>query len=303
MRNNSSKDEVVIYQSSDGAVSLDVKLKQNTIWLTQKSMAELFDVKTPAINKHINNIFKDEELKEKATISKMEIVQKEGNRMISREATFYNLDMIIAVGYRVNSKKATQFRIWATNVLRDYLTKGYVINDKLLKTQKSKIKALQTTVNLLSRSLTNQIKSLDEAQDVVKLLENFAHGLNLLDDFDHKTLDNNGLTQREVVNISTEEFLNVVNKMKSEFASDVFANPKDKSFESSINQIYQTFDGQDCYPTLEEKASMLLYLITKNHSFSDGNTLIARKIANSIAKNILKKSKCNFSTGILFRKE
>lgn len=212
MRNNSSKGEVVIYQSSDGAVSLDVKLKQNTIWLTQKSMAELFDVKTPAINKHINNIFKDEELKEKATISKMEIVQKEGNRMISREATFYNLDMIIAVGYRVNSKKATQFRIWATNVLRDYLTKGYVINDKLLKTQKSKIKALQTTVNLLSRSLTNQIKSLDEAQDVAKLLENFAHGLNLLDDFDHKTLDNNGLTQREVVNISTEEFLNVVIK-------------------------------------------------------------------------------------------
>lgn len=275
MKNNLNKGEVIIYQSSDGAVSLDVKLEHDTIWLTQKSMAELFDVKTSAINKHINNIFKDEELKKEATVSILEIVQKEGNRMVSRETIFYNLDMIIAVGYRVNSKKATQFRIWATNVLRDYLTKGYVINEKQIKSQKNKIEALHTTISLLSRSLNNRIENMDEAQNAVKLLENFAKGLNLLDDFDHKTLDNKGLTQREVVQISTDEFLNVVNKMKSEFASDVFANPKDESFESSVNQIYQTFGGQDCYPTLEEKASMLLYLITKNHSFSDGNKRIA----------------------------
>lgn len=270
-----NKGEIIIYTSTDGSVSLDVKLEQDTIWLTQKAMAELFSVKTPAVNKHINNIFKDGELQEKSTISKMEIVQKEGERSVSRETTFYNLDMIIAVGYRVNSKRATQFRIWATNVLRDYLTKGYVINEKQLQTQKNKIETLQTTVSLLARSLNNQIDTVEEAQDIANLLENFAKGLNLLDDFDHKTLDTKGLTQKEVVSISTKEFLEVIDKMKSEFASDVFANPKDNSFDSSVNQIYQTFGGKDCYPTLEEKAAMLLYLITKNHSFSDGNKRIA----------------------------
>lgn len=270
-----NKGEIIIYTSTDGSVSLDVKLEQDTIWLTQKAMAELFSVKTPAVNKHINNIYKDEELQEKSTISKMEIVQKEGERSVSRETTFYNLDMIIAVGYRVNSKRATQFRIWATNVLKDYLTKGYVINEKQLQAQKNKIETLQTTVSLLARSLNNQIDTVEEAQDVANLLENFAKGLNLLDDFDHKTLDTKGLTQKEVVYISTKEFLEVVDKMKSEFASDVFANPKDNSFDSSVNQIYQTFGGEDCYPTLEEKAAMLLYLITKNHSFSDGNKRIA----------------------------
>lgn len=134
---------------------------------------------------------------------------------------------------------------------------------------------MQTTVNLLSRSLTNQIESLDDAQQVAKILDNFAKGLDLLDNFDHKTLDVKGSTQKEAVKIPIKEFLSVINKMKSEFASDVFANPKDDSFESSVNQIYQTFGGNDCYPTLEEKAAMLLYLITKNHSFSDGNKRIA----------------------------
>lgn len=275
MQENLNKGEIIIYNSEDGKISLDVRLEKDNIWLTQKAMAELFDVKTPAISKHINNIFEDEELQPQATISKMETVRKEGKRDVSRELEYYNLDMIIAVGYRVNSKKATQFRIWATNVLRDYLTKGYAINEKQLQSQKSKIEALQTTISLLSRSMLNQIENLDEAQNAVKLLENFALGLNLLDDFDHKTLDNKGLTKKEAVRISKGEFLKVIDKMKSEFASDVFANPKDDSFESSVNQIYQTFGGEDCYPTLEEKAAMLLYLITKNHSFSDGNKRIA----------------------------
>ena len=270
-----NKGEIIIYTSTDGSVSLDVKLEQDTIWLTQKAMAELFSVKTPAVNKHINNIYKDGELQEKSTISKMEIVQKEGERSVSRETTFYNLDMIIAVGYRVNSKRATQFRIWATNTLKEYLTKGYVINEKMLKDQQCKIQTLQSTVSLLTRSIQNQISTVDEAQDVANILDNFAKGLDLLDNFDHKTLDTKGVTQKEAVVISESEFLKVIDKMKSEFASDVFANPKDGSFASSVNQIYQTFGGNDCYPTLEEKAAMLLYLITKNHSFSDGNKRIA----------------------------
>lgn len=275
MEDNLNKGEIVIYTSTDGSVSLDVKLEQDTIWLTQDMIVKLFDSSKANISEHISHIFEEQELNKDSTVRKFRTVRKEGNRNVSRELEYYNLDMIIAVGYRVNSKKATQFRIWATNVLRDYLTKGYVVNSKQLQSQKEKIEALKTTVSLLSRSLANQIENIEEAQNVAKLLENFALGLDLLDDFDHKTLDNQGQTQKEVVRISTDEFLNVVNKMKSEFASDVFANPKDDSFESSVNQIYQTFGGEELYPTLEEKASMLLYLITKNHSFSDGNKRIA----------------------------
>ena len=275
MDNNKSKGEIVIYTSDDGKVSLDTKLENDTIWLTQKDMAELFGVKTPAINKHLMNIYKEGELNQDATVSILEIVQKEGSRSVKRQKTFYNLDAIISVGYRVNSSRATQFRIWATNVLKEYLIKGYTINEKALKDKQEKIQTLQTTVSLLSRSLINQIESLDDAQQIAKILDNFAKGLDLLDNFDHKTLDANGVTQKEAVKIPIKEFLSVINEMKSEFASDVFANPKDDSFESSVNQIYQTFGGNDCYPTLEEKAAMLLYLITKNHSFSDGNKRIA----------------------------
>ena len=269
------KGEIIIYTSEDGSISLDTKLENDTIWLTQKQMAELLGVKTPAINKHLNNIYNEGELDKNATVSILEIVQKEGNRDILRKIAFYNLDAVISVGYRVNSSRATQFRIWATNTLREYLTKGYVINEKMLKAQQNKIQTLQSTVSLLTRSIQNQISTVDEAQDVANILDNFAKGLDLLDDFDHKTLDTKGVTQKEAVVISESEFLKVIDKMKSEFASDVFANPKDKSFASSVNQIYQTFGGNDCYPTLEEKAAMLLYLITKNHSFSYGNKRIA----------------------------
>ena len=272
------KGEIVIYTSEDGTVSLDTKLDNDTIWLTQKQMAELFGVKTPAISKHLKNIFSEGELKEEVVISILETTTKHGAIKGKTQKTttqFYNLDAIISVGYRVNSSRATQFRIWATNTLRNYITKGYVINENLLKTQQNKIQALQSTVSLLTRSIQNQVSTVDEAQDVANILDNFAQGLDLLDDFDHKTLDTKGVTQKDAVIISKEEYLTVINKMKSEFSSDVFANPKDNSFDSSINQVYQTFGGNDCYSTLEEKAAMLLYLITKNHSFSDGNKRIA----------------------------
>lgn len=272
------KGEIIIYTSEDGSISLDTKLENDTIWLTQKQMAELFDVKTPAISKHLKNIFNTGELREDVVISILETTTKHGaieGKTQKSSTKFYNLDAIISVGYRVNSSRATQFRIWATNTLREYLTNGYVINEKMLKTQQNKIQTLQSTVNLLKRSLQNQISTVNEAQDIANIMDNFAQGLDLLDDFDHKTLDTKGITRKDAVIISKEEYLSVINKMKSEFASDVFANPKDDSFDSSINQIYQTFGGQDCYPTLEEKAAMLLYLITKNHSFSDGNKRIA----------------------------
>ena len=278
MENNFEKGKIVIYTSEDGSVSLDTKLENETIWLTQKQMAELFGVKTPAISKHLKNIFSEGELKEEVVISILETTTKHGamkDKTQIKSTQFYNLDAIISVGYRVNSSRATQFRIWATNTLREFITKGYAINEKMLKSKQEQIQTLQSTLNLLRRSIENQIQTVDDAQNVAKILDNFAKGLNLLDNFDHKTLDSKGSTEKEAIIIPEQEYLEIIDKMKSDFASDVFGVPKDGSFASSINQIYQTFDGKDCYPSLEEKAATLLYLITKNHSFSDGNKRIA----------------------------
>ena len=275
MKNDFQKGEIVIYTSEDGSVSLDTKLENETIWLTQDMMTKLFETTKQNISLHINNIYKDEELDKTSTVKEFLTVRKEGNRTVSRNIEYYNLDMIIAVGYRVNSKRATQFRKWATSTLKEYITKGYAINEKMLKSKQEQIQTLQSTLNLLTRSIENQIETVDEAQNVAKILDNFAKGLNLLDNFDHKTLDSKGSTEKVAVIIPEQEYLEIIDKMKSDFASDVFGIPKDGSFASSINQIYQTFDGKDCYPSLEEKAATLLYLITKNHSFSDGNKRIA----------------------------
>lgn len=275
MENDFQKGEIVIYTSEDGSVSLDTKLENETIWLTQDMMTKLFETTKQNISLHINNIYKDEELDKVSTVKDFLTVRKEGNRTVSRNIEYYNLDMIIAVGYRVNSKRATQFRKWATSTLKEYITKGYAINEKMLKSKQEQIHTLQSTINLLTRSIENQIETVDDAQNVAKILDNFAKGLNLLDNFDHKTLDSKGFTEKESIIIPEQEYLEIIDKMKSEFASDVFGVPKDGSFASSINQIYQTFDGKDCYPSLEEKAATLLYLITKNHSFLDGNKRIA----------------------------
>uniref|UniRef100_UPI0039B9BB34 RhuM family protein n=1 Tax=Candidatus Ruminimicrobium bovinum TaxID=3242779 RepID=UPI0039B9BB34 len=272
------ENKIIIYKTKDGNLEVDLKLHNETLWLTQKSMAELFDVNVPAINKHLKNIFKEGELNEKEVISKMEITTQHGamvNKTQTKETSFYNLDAIISVGYRVNSTKATQFRIWATKTLKNYLTEGYVINKNLLQQQKEKFTTLQQTVDLLNRSLINQVETLKQAKDVSNILNNFVKGLNLLDDYDHQQLDKKGNSKRKAVKITMQEFLKIVDKMKGDFASDVFAVPKDKSFESSVNQVYQTFGGQELYPTLEEKASMLLYMVVKNHSFVDGNKRIA----------------------------
>lgn len=271
---NISKGEIVIYTSADGKITLDAKLENETIWLTQKQMAVLFGVNVPAIAKHLGNIYKEDELSKDATISILETVQKEGNRTIRRKTAFYCLDAIISVGYRINSSRATQFRKWATNVLKDYLVKGYALNNRVVLEQQEKLKSLQQVVDLLNRSITNQAETIGQAQDISKILHQFVKGLNLLDDFDHQKLDVSGITKKEAIYISKDEFLSVVDKMKGDFASDVFAKPKDESFNSSINQIYQTFDDNELYPSLEEKASMLLYFIVKNHSFLDGNKRI-----------------------------
>lgn len=268
------KGKIVIYTSADGKISLDTKLENETIWLTQDMMAKLFETTPQNITMHIKNIYDDEELEQNSTCKDFLQVRNEGKRTVSRKLTHYNLDMILSVGYRIKSKTAVQFRKWATNILKEYLIKGYAINQKALREQQEKLTSLQQVIELLNRSMKNQIETVEQAQNISKILHQYVTGLNLLDDFDHKRLDKHGVTKREAIQISVNEFLDVIDKMKGNFASDVFAQPKDESFSSSVNQIYQTFDGKELYPTLEEKAATLLYLIVKNHSFLDGNKRI-----------------------------
>lgn len=268
------KGEIVIYTSADGKISLDTKLENETIWLTQDMMAKLFETTPQNITMHIKNIYEDEELEQNSTCKDFLQVRNEGKRTVSRKLTHYNLDMILSVGYRIKSKTAVQFRKWATSILKEYLIKGYAINQKALKEQQEKLTSLQQIIELLNRSMENQVETVEQAQNVSKILHQYVTGLNLLDDFDHKRLDTQGITKRKAIQISVDEFLDVIDKMKGDFASDVFAQPKDESFNSSVNQIYQTFGGNELYPTLEEKAATLLYLIVKNHSFLDGNKRI-----------------------------
>lgn len=269
------ENQIVIYKTKNGETEIDVKMQDETLWLSVDKIATLFDKDRTTIQRHIKHIFAEEELDEKSTCAFFAQVQTEGKRTVTRNIPYYNLDIILAVGYRTTSKIATEFRKWATKVLHQYLVDGYVINKKKLQKQTEKIMLLQQTVDLLNRSLVNQVESLKQAKDVSNILNNFVKGLNLLDDYDHQQLDKKGNSKRKAVKIKMQDFLKIVDKMKGDFASDVFAVPKDKSFESSVNQLYQTFGGQELYPTLEEKAAMLLYMVVKNHSFVDGNKRIA----------------------------
>ena len=262
---------IAIYQSADGKMQIDVHLQEQTIWLSLDQISSLFQKDKSTISRHIKNVFLSEELDKESVVANFATTAKDGK---TYQVDYYNLDMIISVGYRVNSKIATQFRKWATSILKQYLVDGYSVNEKRLQEQKSKVAQLQNAIKLLNRSIEHQAENIDDAKKLSVLMADFASGLDLLDDYDNKTLDTKGKTTKPAVIIKKEEFLNIIDKMKPEFGSDVFANPKDESFDSSINQIYQTFGGQECYPSLEEKAAMLLYFLVKNHSFTDGNKRI-----------------------------
>ena len=237
-----NKNEIIIYKDNNDNIECKVSFSNDTLWLSLDQISKVFKKNKSTISRHIRNIFESEELDKNSVVANFATTANDGK---TYNVDYYNLDMIISVGYRVNSKVATQFRKWATNILKKYLTDGYAVNEEKLKLEQEKVKTLQNTISLLSRSLTNQVENMEDARQVAQLLDNFAHGLNLLDNFDHKTLDSKGQTEREAVRVTEEEFLQVIDKMKSEFASDVFANPKDGSFASSVNQIYQTFDGQE----------------------------------------------------------
>ena len=266
--------EIVIYQSEDGKTQLDVKLEGETVWLTQTQMSELFQTDRTVINRHIRNIYKSGELEEEATCAKNAQVRIEGNRTVSRSIPYYNLDMIISVGYRVNSIRGVRFRQWANSVLKQYLIKGYAVNERIRKQQISELRQL---VQVLGRTLQQQpVPTTDESNALFKVVVDYTYALDTLDDYDYQRLSISKTTSKETFHATYENTMMEINVLKKKFGySPLFGNEKDDSFKSSIGQIYQTFDGVDLYPSVEEKAAMLLYLVTKNHSFSDGNKRIA----------------------------
>lgn len=265
---------IEIYRSQDGSVQLNVKLENETVWLTQSQMAELFGVDRTSIVRHIRNIYKSEELEESSTCAKNAQVRIEGQRQIVREIPYYNLDMIISVGYRVNSKNATSFRRWATSVLKQYLIKGYAINQQI---KLDRYNELKDVVRLMSRAVGLQDKvTTAEYSGLFNVISDYVYALDTLDQYDYQSLSISKTTKEEPFRATYDNAMEAINALKEKFGgSKWFANEKDDSFKSSIGQIYQTFGGEELYPSVEEKAAMLLYLVVKNHSFSDGNKRIA----------------------------
>ena len=273
-----NKGEIIIFQTPEGKTELEVKLERETLWLSQYQLANLFETDRTSIIKHIKNIYETSELPEDTTCAKFAQVQKEGKRSVTRQILYYNLDMILSVGYRVNSKRGTQFRIWANNILKEYLMKGYALNEKRLSEREAELQTLKTGIQLLERSIFNQAQMLGQAKTLVNIIADFSNGLGILDDYDNERLDPGGLTEKEAAGISYKECKGIIGQITDEFNSALFGQEKDKSFQSSIGQIYQSFSGKDLYPSIEEKAAVLLYLIVKNHSFVDGNKRIAAAI-------------------------
>ncbi len=264
--------EIVIYQTPDGATELNVNVGEDTVWLTQAQIATLFGTQRPAITKHLKNIFSSGELDEQSTSSILEHIGENALRP-RYQTVLYNLDVILSVGYRVNSKNATQFRIWANRVLKEYLLKGYAINQNAKAEQ---LEELKTAVALLSNVLERHELSADEATGLLKVITDFTYALDTLDRYDYQQLEITDTTAGAGFHATYENATAAIAELREKFGNGgLFGNEKDGSFRSSIGTIYQTFDGVELYPSVEEKAAMLLYLVVKNHSFSDGNKRIA----------------------------
>ena len=268
------ENKIVIYQTDDGQTQIDVRLENETVWLSQAQMAELFQKTPQNITMHIRNAFNEGELDEAATCKEFLQVQVEGSREVTRKVKFYDLDVIISVGYRVKSKRGTAFRIWARNILKQYLIKGYAISERLRHEQMGELRQL---VGMLGRTIQSRpLLTTDESQALFDVVTDYTYALDTLDNYDYQRLTIERTTQEERFHATYENAMNEINALRDKFGdSGLFGNEKDDSFKSSIGQIYQTFGGKELYPSVEEKAAMLLYLVTKNHSFTDGNKRIA----------------------------
>ncbi len=264
------ENQIEIYQGTDGLTQIEVKFVQETVWLTNNQLVELFDSSKANVSEHIKNIFQSKELEEISTVRIFRTVQKEGQRNVTRDRIHYNLDVIIAVGYRINTKRGTQFRQWATQRLKDYLVQGYAINEKRLEQKQQEVQTLKDGIRILNRAIEEKI-----GEPRLEWLNQFAKGLELLDDYDHEKLDAIGLSKKMAVYPDIQEYQKVIDAMRHGFESGVFGKEKDGSFQSAVSQIGKGFGDEDFYPSLEEKAATLLYLIVKNHGFIDGNKRIA----------------------------
>ena len=271
------ENQIEIYKSADNATQIEVTFDNETIWLSQKNIAEIFDKDTDTIGLHLKNIYKEGELEEIRTTELFSVVQKEGKRNVNRKIKYYNLDAIISVGYRVNSIKGTQFRQWATQRLKDYLVQGYAINEKRLQEATGKFKDLQNAVKLAAKAGNVEALTTVEAKGILGVIEQYAYALETLDKYDHQRLTiDSTVTQEQIQKLTYEEAIEqIIIWREFQNAGNLFGNEKDQSFKSSLETIYQTFDLIDLYPTIEEKAANLLYYVVKNHSFSDGNKRIA----------------------------
>ena len=270
-------DKIVIFRTADGQTTVDVRMDGDTVWLSQVQMAELFQKDRTVIGRHINNIFKEGELDESLVCANFAHTKDYGRRegfTQTKNIIFYNLDVIISVGYRVKSQRGTQFRIWANKVLKEYLVKGYAVNKALTEQRYTELKQL---VAVLGRTVKAQeALTSDDALNLVEVVSDYAYALDTLDKYDYQQLAVEQTTNEAKFRATYEGAMQAIEELKAKFGgSQWFAHEKDDSFKSSIGQIYQTFGGQDLYPSVEEKAAMLLYLVTKNHSFSDGNKRIA----------------------------
>ena len=270
------ENKIIIYQTEDGQTQIDVRLENETVWLTQAQMAELFQKDRTVITRHINNVFKEGELEKEQVCAKFAHTTRHGamdGKTQTQESVLYNLDVIISVGYRVKSKRGTAFRIWARKVLKEYLVKGYAVNERLRKDQ---IGELRQLLCMLGRTIQNQpLLSNDETTALFDVVTD-TYALDTLDNYDYERLAIDKTTKEEPFHATYENAMQAINGLREKFGgSTLFGNEKDDSFKSSIGQIYQTFGGEELYPSVEEKAAMLLYLVTKNHSFSDGNKRIA----------------------------
>lgn len=271
-----SSSEILIYNAPDGRPDIQVKLDGDTIWLSQRQMSELFEKDTDTIGLHLKNIFKSGELDENSTTEESSVVQLEGNRKVKRRVKLYNLDAIISLGYRVNSLRGTQFRIWANKVLREYLVNGYSLNKQVLEKKKEQFKELQETIGIIRSSLGSIELTGEESKGLLKIISDYSYALEILDQYDYQKLAVSDTTTGEPFRLTYKEAIEQIKIAKQAYGnSELFGREKDDSFQSSIGAVYQTFDGKDLYPSVEEKAANLLYFVTKNHSFTDGNKRIA----------------------------
>ncbi len=267
--------ELVIFESEDKAVSLSVPFEEDTVWLNQSQMTQLFSVDRTVVTKHVNNVFKEQEVDQESNVHFLHIANSD------KAVKYYSLDVIISVGYRVKSKRGIEFRKWANSVLKQYILKGYAANNH-------RLEELRQTLQIIRRA-ENQLDS----SQILSVIEQYTGALDLLDDYDHLRVQKPGGTQ-DTYRITYQEARQVIDSMKFGDTSDLFGNEKDESFKGSIGAIYQTFGGKDVYPTAQEKAANLLYFVTKNHSFSDGN----KRIAATMFLHFLNKNGLLFKNGI-----